>query len=182
MSLFRASVAGFDALALEGSLGVRIAESYRRATGRRATESEQRSWDMSLPVLAQDLVQAGLDQVEVIVEHALPLSSQRIDVVLAGQHPRTRQPSYVVVELKQWSAARRWEDDPSLVRIDAYGGRPVLHPVAQVRGYCDYLSQFTRARPRRTPGHCGGRGPGALMASPVQIRCPGDSFDDAVRS
>lgn len=145
VSLFRASAAGFAALAHDGSLGVHIAEQMRHAHGRRATESEQRSWERSLPVLARDLVQAGLDQVEVIVEHALPLSSKRIDVVLAGQHPRTRQPSYVVVELKQWSAASRWEADPSLVRLDAYGGRPVLHPVAQVRGYCDYLVQFTRA-------------------------------------
>ena len=145
MSLFRASAAGFAALALEGTLGVRIAEQMHHLQGRRATESEQRSWERSLPVLANDLIQAGLDDVEVIVEHALPLSSKRIDVVLAGQHPRTRRPSYVVVELKQWSTASRWEGDPSLVRLDAYGGRPVLHPVAQVRGYCDYLVQFTRA-------------------------------------
>ncbi len=145
LSLFRSSAAGFAALALEGSLGVRIAEQMRHTQGRRATESEQRSWERSLPVLAQDLVQAGLDQVEVIVEHALPLSSKRIDVVLAGQHPQTRQASYVVIELKQWSAATRWEDDPSLVRVDAYGRRPVLHPIEQVRGYCDYLVQFTRA-------------------------------------
>jgi DUF2075 family protein len=145
VSLFRASAAGFAALALEGSLGVRIAEQMRHATGRRASPSEIRSWEGSLPVLANDLIQAGLEQVEVIVEHALPLSSKRIDVVLAGQHPRSRAASYLVVELKQWSAAKRWEDDPGLVAVDAYGPRPVLHPVAQVRGYCDYLVQFTRA-------------------------------------
>ena len=145
MSLFRASAAGFAALTLEGSLGVRIAEQMRHTTGRRASPSEVRSWEGSLPVLAQDLIQAGLGQVEVIVEHALPLSSKRIDVVLAGQHPTTRAPSFLVVELKQWSSARRWDDDPSLVMLDAYGPRPVLHPVAQVRGYCEYLVQFTRA-------------------------------------
>ncbi len=145
MSLFRASAAGFAALAHEGSLGVRIAEQMRHATGCRAAAAEVRSWERSLPVLAHDLIQAGLEQVEVIVEHALPLSSKRIDVVLAGQHPRTHQASFLVVELKQWSAARRWEDDPSLVAVHAYGLRPVLHPVAQVRGYCEYLVQFTRA-------------------------------------
>jgi hypothetical protein len=30
--------------------------------------------------------------------------------VLFGVHPRTWQPSYVVVELKQWSAAALLED------------------------------------------------------------------------
>ena len=41
----------------------------------------------SLPVLAQDLLEAGLDDVEVILEHALPLSSKRLDVLLAGSTP-----------------------------------------------------------------------------------------------
>ena len=145
MPLFRSSAAGLAALALEGTLGVRIAEQMHFQAGHRAGPSERRSWERSLPVLAQDLLQAGLHDVEVIVEHALPLSSKRIDVVLAGQHPRTRQPSYVVVELKQWSRAHAWEGDRNLVVVDGYGSGPYTHPVSQVRGYCEYLVQFTRS-------------------------------------
>lgn len=144
MSLFRSSAAGFAALAHEGTLAVRLADQMLHRMGRRAGQSEVKSWEMSLPVLANDLLQAGLDQVEVLVEHPLPLSSKRIDVVLVGQHPRTRRPSYVVVELKQWSAAAAYEGDASLVSVSSYG-RPVLHPVAQVQGYCQYLVEFTRA-------------------------------------
>jgi hypothetical protein len=66
-------------------------------------------------VLAEDLISAGLGRVEMLVEHSSALSSKRIDVVLAGQHPRRGAPSYLVVELKQWSAGTRWEDEPSLV-------------------------------------------------------------------
>lgn len=51
-------------------MGVRIAEQRVHRVGRRAGPSELRSWERSLPVLAQDLVQAGLDNVEVIVEHS----------------------------------------------------------------------------------------------------------------
>jgi hypothetical protein len=39
-------------------------------------------------------VQAGLDDVEVLLEYQLPLTSKRADVVLCGVHPRTGQPSY----------------------------------------------------------------------------------------
>ena len=145
MSLLRADALGLAALAAEGSLGLRIAEQMRHVLSRRAGDAELRSWERSLPVLAEDLISAGLERVEMLVEHSLPLSSKRIDVVLAGQHPRTGAPSYLVVELKQWSAARRWEDQPSLVALPAYGARPVLHPLAQVRGYCEYLVHFTRA-------------------------------------
>jgi hypothetical protein len=145
VSLFRHSVVGFGALALEGTLSARLAEQVRVQTGRRPSPSEIRSWERSLPVLAQDLVQAGLDEVEVILEMRLPLSSKRLDAVLAGVHPKTRQPSYVVVELKQWSQATTWEADPSLVTVAGAPGGPRLHPVLQVRGYCDYLIDFTRS-------------------------------------
>lgn len=114
-------------------------------TGRSPSPAEIHSWERSLPVLAQDLAQARLDQVEVILEMRLPLSSKRLDVVLAGVHPRTRQPSYVVVELKQWSRATAWQADPSLVSVPGAPGGPRLHPVLQVRGYCDYLVDFTRS-------------------------------------
>jgi hypothetical protein len=143
LTLLRHSAAGLAALALDGTLGLRIAEQMSHVTGRRASPAEIRSWERSLPVLAQDLVRAGLDRVEVLVEHRLPLSSKRIDVILAGRHPRTHAASYVVVELKQWSAASLYGDEPRLVTVDGSGGGPRLHPVDQVRGYCNYLVDFT---------------------------------------
>jgi uncharacterized protein len=145
VTLLRHSAAGLAALAHDGTLGLRIAEQMVHHTGRRPAPSEIRSWERSLPVLAQDLVQAGLDRVEVLIEHHLPLTSKRVDAILAGAHPTTGAPSYVVIELKQWSGAEQYEDDGTLVLVDGYPQRPRLHPVAQVRGYCDYLIGFSRA-------------------------------------
>jgi GTPase SAR1 family protein len=113
--------------------------------GHRPSAGEVRSWSASLPVLAQDLCDAGLQQVEVLVEHRLPLSSKRIDAVVAGVHPKTGRPSYLVVELKQWTHADPVPDADDLVHIDAYGDRPVLHPLEQVRRYVAFLEQFTRS-------------------------------------
>jgi hypothetical protein len=144
VTLLRDSAAGLAALALEGTLGVRIAGQMLFHTGRRPSPAEVLSWENSLPVLAHDLVQAGLEKVEVLVEHHLPLTSQRIDVILAGAHPATGEPSYVVVELKQWSQARRWKDDPTLVTVPGMGSGPRLHPTLQVQGYCTYLLDFAR--------------------------------------
>lgn len=109
---------------------------------RTAAAAEVRSWDASLAALAADLEQAGLGGVEVLAEYQLPLSSKRVDVVLAGQHPQKSSPSYVVVELKQWTTASLFEGEPELVVQPTYGPRPVLHPVAQVRGYVEYLLDF----------------------------------------
>ncbi|MFC7742226.1 hypothetical protein ACFQXA_16625 [Nocardiopsis composta] len=84
---------------------------------------------------------AGLGKVEVTVEYGLPLSSKRVDAVLSGVHPKTGEDSHVVVELKQWSKAKAWDEDPTLVQVDAPYG-PLLHPVLQVRDYCEYIGGF----------------------------------------
>ena len=126
------------------SLVEQLLEQMLYRTGRRAAPAEQTSWRRSLPVFAADLVDAGLGDVEMLVEYHLPLTSQCADVVLAGTHPQTGQASYVVVELKQWSAAYAFEGDPELVEVPGVPGGPRLHPVIQVRGYCGYLVDFAR--------------------------------------
>lgn len=140
--LLRTSGKGLADLARADRIGTTLATQMLHTMSRKASESEVRSWDASLRALAADLELAGLEGVEVLIEYQLPLSSKRIDVVLAGEHPRRGGPSYVVVELKQWTRASLFEDEPELVLQPTYGRRPVLHPVAQVRGYCEYLLDF----------------------------------------
>ena len=141
MTLYRQSVRGFSAV--EHHFADLIAEQMTIRTGHRPTASEYRSWERSIPALRADLTSAGLSDVEMLFEYQLPLTSKRADVVLVGQHPKTGGPSYLVVELKQWSRAERFEDSDTLVRIEQYGERPVTHPILQVRGYCDYMLGFT---------------------------------------
>jgi hypothetical protein len=137
------------------SLVEQLLEQMLYRTGRRAAPSEQSSWKRSLPFFAADLGDAGLGDVEMLVEYHLPLTSQRADVVLAGTHPRTGEASYVVVELKQWSAAYAFEGDPEIVEVPGMPGGPRLHPVIQVRGYCEYLLDFARVLADR-PGSVAG--------------------------
>jgi hypothetical protein len=111
---------------------------FDAATGR----SEVRSWEMSLPPFLADLQEAGLGHVEVLLEHKLPYSPKRVDALLCGVHPKTGKPSYVLVELKQWTNAESIGDD--LVHVPHYG-QPVLHPAEQVRRYCQQLVDFTPA-------------------------------------
>jgi uncharacterized protein len=143
MSELRTSAAGLLQYATDGSLADRIAEQLRMS-GHGVGHAERRSWERSLPVLAQDLVDAGVGQVEILAEYQLPLTSMRVDAVLAGVHPKTGKDSYVVVELKQWSAATSFEDSPRLVAVE-HMSRPQLHPGLQVAGYCDYLVDFLGA-------------------------------------
>lgn len=121
----------------------RLVDRYRSVHLQDPSYSERRSWKNSLPALAEVLCDAGLDEVVVLVEHQLPFCSLRADVVLAGSHPATGRPSYVIVELKQWSEARLVPGTDDLCLVGGMDDRAVLHPVAQVRRYCDYLQDLT---------------------------------------
>lgn len=140
-ALIRASAEAVSDGASSGQLALLLIERFFYVHGYRPTPAEVRIWERALPELAAVLCEAGLSQVHLLVDYALPLSSKRVDVILAGLDPVRSVPSYVVVELKLWVSAAPDGDDPALCRVDAYP-RPVLNPLDQVIGYCDYLTQF----------------------------------------
>lgn len=143
MSRFiRCSAENFSTL--EADLAQRLNEHMMAQVGHRASASEMRSWERSLPIVAADLRDAGLGQVEMLIEYKLPLTSKRADLVLAGVGAKTGAPTYVVVELKQWSQAHLYDGDEHLVEVPGYS-RPVSHPIDQVRAYVDYVSDFVSA-------------------------------------
>lgn len=122
-----------------------MASQLMYSSGHRPSPAELASWSGSLPILAHDLSDAGLTNVEVLLEYKLPLTSKRADVVLAGNHPRTGSPSYVVVELKQWSRVEPSSESPELVDVPGMPGGPKRTPGAQVADYCQYLRDFLAA-------------------------------------
>ncbi|GIF66224.1 ATP-binding protein [Asanoa ishikariensis] len=137
MSTFRASAASVLRQATTGVLVNAITDHI----GMRVSPAEHKAWTNSLGALAQDLNDAGLAQVEMLCEYQLPLTSRRVDAVLAGVHPRTGADSYVVIELKQWSWAKAADDSAHLVMV-RHMSEPQLHPGVQVADYCDYLTGF----------------------------------------
>lgn len=146
-----------EADALHEELALQARMRYDAATG----VGEVNSWRNSLPAFLRDLDEAGLGHVEVLLEHRLPFTPKRVDVLLCGTHPTTRRHSYVLVELKQWSNAVVRDD--GLVMVPQYA-QPVLHPVDQVRGYCEYLVDFT---PFLADGHAGVYGIAYLHNAPA---------------
>ncbi|MCY7289872.1 MAG: ATP-binding protein, partial [Cryobacterium sp.] len=140
MPLYRDSVAGVRSQIVASTLVPTMSEQFAFAYGHRPSPAEVRSWERSLSVLANDLHDAGLDQVEILLEYRLPLTSRRVDALLCGVNPRTSDSSYVVVELKQGSRATPVDGTDDVVLDDGRGRR--LHPAAQVGGYCEYIADF----------------------------------------
>ncbi len=140
MALFRDNASSLLVKAEAKELHELLAQQARIQFNAGTGVSELRSWELSLPEFLADLQHAGLGHVEVLLEHKLPYTPKRVDALLCGVHPTTRRPSYVLVELKQWTNAESIGHD--LVRVPQYG-QPVLHPAEQVRRYCQQLVDFT---------------------------------------
>lgn len=141
-ALLRQTASNLRTLGKDETLATTLATQMLHVVGNYPSQSEMRSWSMSLPTLAQDLIEAGLEDVQILAEYQLPYSSKRIDAVLCGTDPKSGKPSIVLVELKQWTSFESVPDASDLVQIGAYGHQPVLHPAAQVRQYCEYLEGF----------------------------------------
>ena len=152
MALVRGRAGDLLTEANAGGLHDRLLDQAGYVLGTRMGTSEVNSWRRSLPILLNDLVEAGLEDTEVLLEHQLPHSKRRVDAVLCGAHPRTGDSSFVLVELKQWSRVE--QHLAGLIYIPGLPGHH-LHPAEQVRNYCQYLTDHTPAladRPRAVAG------------------------------
>ncbi|MFB6566950.1 hypothetical protein [Streptomyces noursei] len=139
MYLMRLSADELHALQLRDGL-VAALEAAEVEHGRAGETSagEKQAWRHSLPVIARDLRDAGLGAVDMMIEYKLPECQGPADVILAGVHPASQAPSYVVVELKQWRRATAAEGTGRFV-IANQTGKSKRHPAEQTADFCRAL-------------------------------------------
>jgi len=148
MFLYQGAVEQFIQDAQLNKLADKIDQAYFTNFGHHANSGEINSWRNSLQHMSNVFGLARLGPQGVIVELQLPLTSKRLDVMVAGQKQhyvegRTRDQA-VIVELKQWSHV----DESALtdhVAVAFAGGSPrdTLHPSAQVNRYEQFLRDMS---------------------------------------
>lgn len=139
---------GMSAEFIEDAVQNRIASKLRDAFSRHyrfaPSPGEENAWRNSLRAVSQVFQRGNLTDHGVILEYQLPLTSRRLDCLVAGEDSEGRDEA-VIVELKQWSDCEA-TDESSIVRTIVGGGRrDVLHPSAQVGQYRDYLADMHTA-------------------------------------
>jgi hypothetical protein len=120
-------------------VGAAFAHEMRYQPGK----SEVNSWRNSLQQMSNVFQLADLNEQGVIVELQLPLTSKRLDVLVAGKN-EAHAKNAVIVELKQWS----FVEESSLTEhvAVAFGGhsaKDTLHPSAQVHRYETFLRDMS---------------------------------------
>lgn len=124
-----------DQEGLVGELVARAAQVYNTTIG----TSEKETWRSSVRHVVNLLVEANLGDVMVILEMNNLSSDGRIDMVLVGSQPGTRDLSVVLVENKRWSWARMSHEPGEVIHPGSPAGD--LHPVKQVWSYGESMLQ-----------------------------------------
>ncbi|MFE3597846.1 DUF2075 domain-containing protein [Streptomyces sp. NPDC059142] len=119
-----------------------LMHEHSRLRGGTAGKGDIASWNNSIPVVVQALLDCGLDEVEVQVEVDLPHTNCAVDLVLCGRHPGTGTDSYLAIELKQVRHATVDPLCPIAVDLGFGDGKNKLHPVRQVQRYCEYMLRY----------------------------------------
>ncbi|MEW9516865.1 hypothetical protein [Streptomyces tubercidicus] len=138
--LMRLSADELHALHLRHELVATLESAEERLDeGGQSSAGEKRAWKYSLPAVARDLLDAGLGGVDMLIEYRLPGVQGPADVLLAGVHPRTREPSYVVAELKQWKRVQAAPNSDGRFSVENLPGKPKKHPAEQTAAFCRKL-------------------------------------------
>ncbi|GAA5057625.1 hypothetical protein HNP84_000531 [Thermocatellispora tengchongensis] len=136
--LYQSSAGELAAAIARGGFSDDLEKRFREVFWERPDKREVRSWANSIPTVVHLLVEAGLGDVQVLLELKAPITDVRMDMVLVGTFPQTDLMSVVVVENKQW----RWvRPDAGMVRLSD-DGAPQLHPANQVWGYLQVLRGY----------------------------------------
>lgn len=113
-----------------------------RLTGRNVGAKEIESWRASLQSMAKVLNDDEIPaDAGVAIEYTIPPTSKRVDFILTGRSAESA-PTAVIVELKQWTEARRTDQDGVIKTWLGSSERDVSHPSYQAWAYAELLRNF----------------------------------------
>lgn len=116
----------------------KLSDAFFRAFRFKAPQSEFNSWRNSLRAVSQAVQRAAPPDSGVILELQLPLTSKRLDCLLAG-NDASDEANAVVIELKQWEKSFESNGQNEVASWIGGNRREVLHPSVQVDQYRLFL-------------------------------------------
>lgn len=109
-------------------------------------DNEYASWQSSMQFMCNVVDDSEIDdEVRVCIEYNIPLTSKRVDFILAGSDSSGRD-NVIIVELKQWQKAEVVDDEMrySVRTYVANADRIVCHPSYQALSYAGFLRNYSQ--------------------------------------
>jgi uncharacterized protein len=107
--------------------------------------SQFTSWQNSLPQMYFILDDKEIsDEIEVSIEYQIPLTSRRVDFLIAGSDDQNKD-HVMIIELKQWQKAKKISREFLVETFTGGANRVVVHPSQQAYSYAKLIENFNES-------------------------------------
>ena len=107
----------------------------------RESQAEYRSWENSLPRIGMVVMDPRIDDdVQIALEYQIPLTSKRVDFMVAGSDGD--RDNVVIIELKQWQSCSATTRENVVQTFTGGALRDVVHPSQQAYSYARLIENF----------------------------------------
>lgn len=125
-----------------GSIASIVQSAFERHGIHHNNDSEFRAWGNSLMYMRNVLDDDAIpEDVSLAVEYQIPLTSKRVDFLIAGRDDEDKS-NVVVVELKQWEDSSITSRPDVVTAFTGNANRAVCHPSYQAFSYAKIIETF----------------------------------------
>lgn len=142
MVIYENTKGGFVDDIKHGNIAGKIQAEFEKHHIAHNNDSEYRAWKNSLLYMRNILDDAEIsDGVKIAVEYQIPLTSKRVDFMIAGRNDVGAN-CIVIVELKQWEDSRVTSRPDIVTAFTGGSNRAVVHPSYQAYSYAKMIEGF----------------------------------------
>ena len=142
MIVYENTKGGFIQDIRSGSIASKVEQAFKDHNIHHNNPAEFRSWANSLMFMRNVLDDIDIsDDVKLAVEYQIPLTSKRVDFLIAGENEEGAK-NIVVVELKQWDDCGTTSRPDIVTAFTGGTNRPVCHPCYQAYSYAKIIENF----------------------------------------
>ena len=142
MIVYRESKSGFVRDVFNGTIADEIDSAFLLHLGRHTSPNEKTSWKNSMMHMYKVLNTPEIpDDSEIAIEYQIPLTSKRIDFIIAGNDNNNKE-NIVIIELKQWESAKISQKSDIITTRFQHGEKETAHPSYQAWSYAETLYNF----------------------------------------
>jgi len=131
----------FSSDVMNGIIARKVDDLFMKYGIPRANTSQFNAFRYSLTRMALVIKESNIDdEVQVAVEYQIPLTSKRVDLMIAGSDGN--RDNVVIVELKQWEDCSPTQRENVVKAFTGGAERDVAHPSQQAYSYAKLIENF----------------------------------------
>lgn len=142
MLIYQNTKGGFLNDVKDNLIAYKVEEELKKHNINHNNEAEFRSWTNSLNYMRNVLDDSEIsDNCKLAIEYQIPLTSKRVDFLIAGMDEQSNS-NIVVVELKQWENSLKTTNPDIVTAFTGGANRSVTHPSYQAYSYAKIIESF----------------------------------------